>query len=54
MKLTVLLDNNAIIDRYLLSEPGLSFLLEDSGKRIRTEQRKDRQTAAHMPPFCPY
>ena len=29
MKLTVLTDNNTIIDRYLLGEPGLSFYLED-------------------------
>jgi 7,8-dihydropterin-6-yl-methyl-4-(beta-D-ribofuranosyl)aminobenzene 5'-phosphate synthase len=29
MKLTVLVDNNTIIDRYFLAEPGLSFLLED-------------------------
>ena len=29
MKLTILTDNNTIIDRYLLGEPGLSFYLED-------------------------
>lgn len=29
MKLTVLCDNNSIIDNYLLAEPALSFLLED-------------------------
>jgi len=29
MKLTVLVDNNTIIDRYFLAEPGLSFLLQD-------------------------
>ena len=29
MKLTVLVDNNTIIDRYFLAEPGLSFLIED-------------------------
>ncbi len=34
MKLTVLCDNNTIIDRYLLGEPALSFLIEDEGKRI--------------------
>lgn len=31
MKLTVLTDNNTIIDRYLLGEPALSFYLEDDG-----------------------
>ncbi len=31
MKLTVLVDNNTLIDRYFFAEPGLSFLLEDSG-----------------------
>jgi 7,8-dihydropterin-6-yl-methyl-4-(beta-D-ribofuranosyl)aminobenzene 5'-phosphate synthase len=34
MKLTVLLDNNTLIDRYLLGEPGVSYLIEDDGKRI--------------------
>ena len=34
MKLTVLLDNNTLIDRYFLGEPGLSFLIEADGKRI--------------------
>ncbi|MFW5489012.1 MAG: MBL fold metallo-hydrolase [Desulfovibrio sp.] len=34
MKLTVLCDNNSIIDRYLLAEPGLSFYIEVDGKRI--------------------
>lgn len=34
MKLTVLVDNNTLIDRYFLGEPGLSFLIEDSGKRV--------------------
>lgn len=34
MKLTVLVDNNTLIDRYFLAEPGLSFLLEDSGTRV--------------------
>lgn len=29
MKLTVLVDNNTLIDRYFLAEPGLSFLIED-------------------------
>ncbi|PKL24066.1 MAG: MBL fold metallo-hydrolase [Spirochaetae bacterium HGW-Spirochaetae-3] len=29
MKLTVLIDNSAIIDRYFLAEPGFSCLLED-------------------------
>ena len=34
MKLTVLCDNHTLIDRYFLGEPGLSFLIEDRGKRI--------------------
>ncbi|MCD4719105.1 MAG: MBL fold metallo-hydrolase [Desulfobacula sp.] len=31
MQLTVLVDNNTLIDRYFLAEPGLSFLIEDEG-----------------------
>ena len=34
MKLTVLLDNNTLIDRYFLGEPGVSYLIEERGKRI--------------------
>jgi len=34
MKLTVLVDNNALIDRYLLAEPAVSFLLEEDGKKV--------------------
>lgn len=34
MKLTILCDNHTLIDRYFLGEPGLSFLIEDQGKRI--------------------
>ncbi|WP_094226463.1 MBL fold metallo-hydrolase [Methanolobus psychrotolerans] len=34
MKLTVLLDNNTFIDRYFLGEPGVSYFIEDNGKRI--------------------
>lgn len=34
MKITVLVDNNTIIDRYLYGEPGVSFFIEDCGKRI--------------------
>jgi len=34
MKLTVLVDNNTIIDRYFLGEPGLCYLIEDAGKKI--------------------
>ncbi len=34
MKLTVLLDNNTLIDRYFLGEPGVSYLIEENGKRI--------------------
>ncbi len=34
MKLHVLVDNNTLIDRYFLGEPGLSFLIQDNGKQI--------------------
>lgn len=34
MKLTVLCDNNTIIDRYLLAEPGVSCFIEDDGFRL--------------------
>lgn len=34
MKLTVLCDNNTITDLYLTGEPGLSFFIEDFGKKI--------------------
>jgi len=34
MKLTVLADNNTLIDQYFLAEPALSFYIEDSGKKI--------------------
>ncbi|MDD4497315.1 MAG: MBL fold metallo-hydrolase [Methanosarcinaceae archaeon] len=34
MKLTVLVDNNTLIDRYFLAEPGLSFLIETAGTKI--------------------
>lgn len=34
MKLTVLIDNNTVIDRYVLGEPGVSYLIEDEDKKI--------------------
>ncbi len=34
MKLTVLVDNNTLIDRYFAAEPGLSLFIEESGRRI--------------------
>ena len=34
MKLTVLVDNNTIIDRYFLAEPGLSFFIQDEDKTV--------------------
>lgn len=34
MKLTVLVDNNSLIDNYLLAEPALSFLIEDDNARV--------------------
>ena len=33
MKLTVLVDNNTIIDRYFLGEPGVSYFIECEGKK---------------------
>ncbi len=33
MRITVLADNNTLIDHYLLGEPGLSILLEHEGQR---------------------
>lgn len=33
MKLTVLLDNNTLIDRYFQGEPGVSYLLEVDGRK---------------------
>jgi len=34
MKLTILVDNNSIIDRYFLAEPGLSLYIEVDNKKI--------------------
>ena len=34
MKLKVLIDNNTLIDRYFLAEPGVSYYIEDEGKKI--------------------
>ncbi len=34
MELTVLMDNNTIIDRYLIGEPALSFLIKEEDKTI--------------------
>ncbi len=34
MQLTVLMDNNTLIDRYFLGEPGLSFFIEENGTRL--------------------
>ena len=34
MELTVLVDNNTLIDRYLLGEPGLSVYVEEAGQRV--------------------
>jgi len=34
MKLTVLVDNNTLIDRYFFAEPALSFLIETDNKKI--------------------
>ncbi len=34
MKLTILVDNNTLIDRYLLGEPGFSLYIEAGGRNI--------------------
>jgi 7,8-dihydropterin-6-yl-methyl-4-(beta-D-ribofuranosyl)aminobenzene 5'-phosphate synthase len=34
LSLTVLIDDNTLIDRYFSGEPGLSFLIETAGKKI--------------------
>jgi 7,8-dihydropterin-6-yl-methyl-4-(beta-D-ribofuranosyl)aminobenzene 5'-phosphate synthase len=34
MELTVLVDNNALTDRYFFAEPGVSYLIEDKSKQI--------------------
>lgn len=34
MKLTVLVDNNTLIDRYFIGEPAVSYFIEVDGKRI--------------------
>jgi len=34
MDLTVLVDNNTLIDRYFLGEPGLSFFIKEKRKRL--------------------
>lgn len=34
MRLTVLVDNTTLIDRYLLAEPGLSFFVQDAGTTV--------------------
>ncbi len=34
MKLTVLVDNNTLIDRYLVGEPGVSFFIQEGGQNI--------------------
>ncbi|MDM8534539.1 MBL fold metallo-hydrolase [Clostridiaceae bacterium HSG29] len=34
MKLKVLIDNNTLIDRYFIGEPGVSYYIEEEGKKI--------------------
>ncbi len=34
MKLVVLIDNNTFIDRYFLGEPGVSYFVEEDGRKI--------------------
>jgi len=34
LRLTVLVDNNTLIDRYFCGEPGVSYLIEDEDKKV--------------------
>jgi 7,8-dihydropterin-6-yl-methyl-4-(beta-D-ribofuranosyl)aminobenzene 5'-phosphate synthase len=34
MKITVLVDNNTIIDRYFLGEPGVAFLVQEGDRKV--------------------
>lgn len=34
MKLIVLIDNNTLIDKYFIAEPGVSYFIEEEGKKI--------------------
>ncbi|MDP8262355.1 MAG: MBL fold metallo-hydrolase [Candidatus Ancaeobacter aquaticus] len=34
MKITILIDNNTLIDRYLLGEPGVSYLIQDGNRQV--------------------
>lgn len=34
MKLTVLVDNNTLIDQYLLGEPAVNYYIEDEDEKI--------------------
>lgn len=34
MKLTVLVDNNTLIDRYFLAEPGVSYFIQDGDRQV--------------------
>jgi 7,8-dihydropterin-6-yl-methyl-4-(beta-D-ribofuranosyl)aminobenzene 5'-phosphate synthase len=34
MKITVLADNNTLIDRYFIGEPGVSYLIQDDSKQV--------------------
>ena len=34
MKLTVLIDNNTLIDRYLIGEPGVSYLIQEGATQV--------------------
>lgn len=34
MKITVLVDNNTLIDNYFEGEPALSFFIEEEGKKV--------------------
>lgn len=34
MKLTILVDNNTLIDRYFLGEPAVSYYIEDENMKL--------------------
>ena len=39
MKITVLMDNNTLIDRYFIAEPAVSYLIEHEDKKILFDAR---------------
>ena len=47
MKLTVLVDNNTLIGRYFLGEPGVAYLIEDENKKILFDVGYSEDSAIH-------